>query len=321
MSGSGGSGKAADALKLLFHGYKGVADRAGEVRIAADVIIGKKLAEEPKAKGAQPVGRNKMLRPTDDAPAYSELGVPNRTQASRLQRIAAVPEAERKAAIVALKADPTAQVTTAAVMWLITRKEHEDRVAAIRQRASVFSADGPFATMVLDPPWPMQKVDRDVRPNQAVLDYPTMTPDELVGFWHRELAKRAEPNCHIFLWTTQKHLPASFPLLERFGARYVFTMVWHKAGGYQPLDLAQYNCESILYGRIGSPLFIDTKDFDCCFDGKRREHSRKPDEFYDVVRRVTAGPRLDVFSREAREGFAQYGNEIEKFARTIEAVP
>ena len=43
-------------------------------------------------------------------------------------------------------------------------------------------------------------------------------------------------------------------------------------------------------------------------------HSRKPDEFYDMIRRVTAERRIDVFSREAREGFAQFGNEIAKFS-------
>jgi N6-adenosine-specific RNA methylase IME4 len=305
--------KAADALKSLYREYKEVADRAGEVRITADVIIGTKLAEQPKAKGAQPIGRNTMLRPTDDAPAYSELGIPNRTQAFRLQRVAAIPECERKAAIAALKADPAAHVTTAAMMRLITHKQQEERVAAIRKRAAVFSSDGPFHCMVIDPPWEIQKVDRDVRPNQAVLDYPCMTEAELIDFWQRELAKRAEPDCHIFLWTTEKHLHDSFHVLSGFGARSVFTMVWHKPGGYQPLDLAQYNCEFVQYGRIGTPLFIDTKNFPCCFDGARREHSRKPDEFYDLVRRVTAGPRIDVFSREKREGFAQYGNEIEKF--------
>ena len=45
----------------------------------------------------------------------------------------------------------------------------------------------------------------------------------------------------------------------------------------------------------------------------RREHSRKPEEFYETVRRVTAGPRLDVFSREKHNGFTQYGNETDKF--------
>jgi len=141
-----------------------------------------------------------------------------------------------------------------------------------------------------------------------------MTAEEMIEFWHRELAKRAEPDCHIFLWTTQKHLLLDAPkVLDGIGARYVFTMVWHKPGGFQPLNLAQYNCEFVVYGRIGTPLFVDTNDFACCFEAPRREHSRKPDEFYDTVRRVTGGSRIDVFSREKREGFAQYGNESDKF--------
>ena len=91
------------------------------------------------------------------------------------------------------------------------------------------------------------------------------------------------------------------------------SVVWHKSGGFQPMDLPQFNCEFILYARLGSPVFVDSKNFTCCFHGERREHSRKPDAFYDMIRRVTGGSRIDVFSREKRDGFAQYGNEIDKF--------
>ena len=37
-------------------------------------------------------------------------------------------------------------------------------------------------TIVLDPPWPMAKIERDVRPNQVAFDYPTMSEDELRKF-------------------------------------------------------------------------------------------------------------------------------------------
>ena len=59
-------------------------------------------------------------------------------------------------------------------------------------------------------------------------------------------------------------------------------------------------------------VFIDTKDFACCFEAPRREHSRKP-IFYETIKRVTGGSRIDVFAREIHDGFAQYGNEIGKF--------
>jgi N6-adenosine-specific RNA methylase IME4 len=171
---------------------------------------------------------------------------------------------------------------------------------------------GRYGTIVIDPPWEMQKIDREVRPNQAAFDYPTMTEDELANF---PVGNMAAEDCHLFCWTTQKHLLAAVRLIEVWGFKPCLVMVWHKAGGFQPVGLPQFNCEFIVYGRRGPPKFIDTKNFYCCVTAKRREHSRKPDEFYDVIRRVTAESRIDVFSREARESFAQYGNETKKFAR------
>lgn len=168
---------------------------------------------------------------------------------------------------------------------------------------------GQYRTIVIDPPWQTAKFERDCRPNQSGdLDYPTMDYDELGSF---ELPAAEE--CHVYVWTTQKHLPAAFELLERWGLTYVFTMVWHKPGGPQPFELPQYNCEFILFARKGSMTFLDTKQFFTCFSAPRREHSRKPDEFYDLVRRVSPGPHIDIFSREKREGFEQYGNEPNRF--------
>jgi N6-adenosine-specific RNA methylase IME4 len=174
-----------------------------------------------------------------------------------------------------------------------------------------------YETIVLDLPWPMTKIERDVRPNQVAFDYPTMSEDELRGF-SVVLSKIAADDCHLFVWTTQKFLPLALQLVEHYGFRYVVTMTWHKAGGYQPTGLPQYNCEFVVYARKGTPKFVTTQGFYCCFNGARREHSRKPDEFYDMIRLVTSGPRIDVFAREAREGFDQYGNEVDKFGEAAE---
>lgn len=173
--------------------------------------------------------------------------------------------------------------------------------------------EGTYGCIVIDPPWKMEKIERDERPNQAAFDYPTMDEVELSDFAVESIAA---DDCHLFCWTTHKHLPMALRLLEAWGFRYVCTMVWHKPGGFQPVGLPQYNCEFVLYARRGSPKFKSTKDFSVCFNAPRREHSRKPDEFYDVIKRVTDDnqKRIDVFSREAREGFYQYGNEIGKFA-------
>jgi N6-adenosine-specific RNA methylase IME4 len=180
-------------------------------------------------------------------------------------------------------------------------------------QAEVLEPIQTFETIVLDPPWPMAKIERDVRPNQVAFDYPTMSEAELRQFGEA-VNRMAASDCHLFMWTTQKFLPLALELIAHYGFRYVLTMVWHKAGGYQPTGLPQFNCEFVVYARKGAPKFLSTQGFFCCLNGARREHSRKPDEFYEMIRLVTGGPRIDVFSREARDGFAQYGNEPAKFA-------
>jgi N6-adenosine-specific RNA methylase IME4 len=191
------------------------------------------------------------------------------------------------------------------------------REAALREQLRI--AQSPIAvinkrygTIVIDPPWPMKKIEREVRPNQVEFDYPTMDYEQLRAF-RTQFQLLAEKDCHVFMWTTHKFLPMALRLFEDYDVKYVLTMVWHKPGGFQPVGLPQYNCEFVLYGRIGTPEFIDTKSFNCCFEGKRAEHSRKPDEFYDLIKHVTPLGRIDIFSREKRIGFDQYGNETAKF--------
>ncbi len=77
-----------------------------------------------------------------------------------------------------------------------------------------------YETIVIDPPWPMVKIERDVRPNQVAFDYPTMDENALRKFGET-LSGMAGADCHLFMWTTQKHLPFALALVEHYGFRYV----------------------------------------------------------------------------------------------------
>jgi len=163
---------------------------------------------------------------------------------------------------------------------------------------------GEFDVIVIDPPWPMKKIDRDCAPEQVDFDYPTMNESELAA-----LTIPAAKDCHVWVWSTHKFLPMALRLLDAWNLKYVCCFVWHKPGGFQPFGLPQYNNEFAIYARKGTPQFIDTKAFDTCFDAPRGAHSEKPEEFYKVLRRVTGGRRLDLFNRRKIEGFTGYGLE------------
>lgn len=162
-----------------------------------------------------------------------------------------------------------------------------------------------YDVVVIDPPWPIEKIERDVALNQTkTIDYPTMTVEKI-----KEFKIPANEHTHLFLWTTQKFLPVSFEILEGWEFRYICAFTWHKKGGFQPFGLPQYNSEFCLYARKGTPKFIDTKSFMTCFEAPRRGHSIKPIEFYETVRRVTDGQRVDIFNREPIPGFDSWGFE------------
>lgn len=195
------------------------------------------------------------------------------------------------------------ETTEAAATREVKRVEVVARLEDIEAQ-EIKAIEGVYDVIVIDPPWPMKKIDRDVRPNQTEFDYPTLSEEEL-----EEVYIPTADNCHVFVWTTHRFLPQAFRLLKSWGFKYVCCMTWHKPGGYQPVGLPQFNSEFCLYARKGTPVFIDTKAFPVCFNAPRGKHSEKPEEFYAVLRRVTAGRRLDMYNRRQIEGFDGSGNE------------
>jgi N6-adenosine-specific RNA methylase IME4 len=186
----------------------------------------------------------------------------------------------------------------------IPKDEAEKELSLFLQKMEVKPI---YRTIVIDPPWPMEKIKRDVAPNQIGFDYKTMTIEEIKEFKTQDFV--SDQGCHLYLWTTQKFLPAAFEILNSWGFNYVFTMIWHKNGGFQPFNLPQYNAEFILFGKKGNLNFTTTKQFFCAFRADRNGHSKKPDEFYDMVRRVSPEPRIDIFNRRKIEGFDRFGYE------------
>jgi N6-adenosine-specific RNA methylase IME4 len=280
--------------------------RLGELIVAQKETVG--LNTGTAGLGRPTLGGTKMEPPKNALPTLAEAGI-DKKLSSRAQKMAAVPEQEFEGMLGEWRErvhDENERVTTN----ILLRGEREMKRSSIIDRLESIEAKeakelaGEYDVIVIDPPWPMEKIERDVRPNQSHFDYPVMSEEEL----SRLLIPTAK-DCHIWLWTTHKFLPMAMRLLDGWEFNYVCTFTWHKPGGFQPFGLPQYNCEFALYARKGTPQFVDTKAFPVCFNAPRGAHSEKPEEFYEVVRRVTAGRRLDMFNRRLITGFDGWGKE------------
>jgi len=207
--------------------------------------------------------------------------------------------------------------------WLAIAEDEKLSANDLRRRikdAELLSPPKPrpglYRTVIVDPPWPVEKIEREVRPNQAApLDYRTLDVDTIkAGTWYNPAGKLPfdSRGCHVYLWVTQKYLPIGIECLEAWGVDYQCALTWVKNVGFTPFSW-MYSTEHVLFGHVGS-LPLEQKGLRLDFRGKVREHSRKPDEFYELATKASPGPRLDMFAREARDGFESWGNETGRFA-------
>lgn len=163
---------------------------------------------------------------------------------------------------------------------------------------------GPFRTITIDPPWPIAKIERENHPAQGqALDYATMTPEDIEALPVPDLV---DPRgAHVYLWVTHRFLPDGLRLLEAWGVRYECVLTWAKNVGMTPFSW-MYDSELVLFGRAGRSLPLEVMGERVVFSAKATGHSVKPAAFYDKVRRVSPGPRIDLFARRDIDGFARW---------------
>ena len=172
---------------------------------------------------------------------------------------------------------------------------------------------GRYATVVIDPPWHMDPVGltdairgRTVSNYDPTARYNTLKVSELAEF---PVPTVLLDDSFVFCWTANKYLSDTFDLLTAWGCTYSYTMSWIKSNGPQYPGGPMFNTEWCLVGRRGKPKLRDTKSFATGNFWPWVGHSIKPEGFYDLLRRVTVGPRLDIFGRRAIAGFDSWGTE------------
>jgi len=166
--------------------------------------------------------------------------------------------------------------------------------------------DGLYDIVVIDPPWEGQGGEYDPDNRRSRPPYPTMTIDEI-----KQLKIPATENSILFFWGLNNRMHEAYHIIEEWGFEPKTILTWVKDVWGLGFWLRGQTEHCIIASR-GSPNFLGESSSTVLY-GKRREHSRKPEEFYQLVEKTCVGRRLDYFSREKREGWAQYGNELRRF--------
>lgn len=285
-----------------------------EAVLDAEVKIGELMAKVPKAtKGT---GSNQYAKKAENdnavdfckskADIIREAGLEQK-QVERFQVLAEHPEIVEQAKAEARESQEV--VTRSDVLSKIKkeqRKELIQRQVEEIEKGNIEKPDGLFDVIAIDPPWNYgTSFDADGR--RVANPYPEMTQEQL-----KAIEIPAKDNCVMFLWTTQKFIWDAKELLDTWGFTYRSMIVWDKEKIGMG-DLIRMQCEFCLVGIKGSPVFKDNHSVRDIIREPRREHSRKPEEFYKIVDSLCAGRKLDFFSREERKGWFSYGNDTKKF--------
>jgi N6-adenosine-specific RNA methylase IME4 len=177
--------------------------------------------------------------------------------------------------------------------------------------------EGSFSTILADPPWRFMNRTGKVAPEHHRLGrYDTMTVEQIKAL---PVATVAAERAHCYLWVPNALLLEGLEVLKAWGFTYKTNLVWHKVrkdGGSDGRGVGFYFrnvTELVLFGVRGSMRTLAPgRRQTNLLATRKREHSRKPDELYDVIEACSPGPFLELFARYPREGWASWGDESDE---------
>ena len=174
-----------------------------------------------------------------------------------------------------------------------------------------------FPTIMADPPWRFQNSTGKVAPEHKRLNrYGTMTLDDIKAL---PVPRVAADTAHLYLWVPNALLPEGLAVMAAWGFCYKANVVWHKIrkdGGSDGRGVGFYFrnvTEILLFGVIGrnARTLASGRTQVNMMQTRKREHSRKPDEQYDLIESCSPGPYLEMFGRGVRNGWTSWGNQAD----------
>ena len=177
-----------------------------------------------------------------------------------------------------------------------------------------------YGAILVDPPWRFQNATGKMAPEHKRLNrYATMTLPEIEAL---PVATCAAETSHLYLWVPNALLVEGLAVMAAWGFRYKTNLVWYKIrrdGGPDGRGVGFYFrnvSELVLFGVRGKGPAARTlapgRRQVNLIATRKREHSRKPDEQYDIIEACSRGPYLEMFARGTRNGWASWGYQADE---------
>jgi N6-adenosine-specific RNA methylase IME4 len=181
----------------------------------------------------------------------------------------------------------------------------------VAQKAAAIAAEppplptGPFRTIIADPPWYYAR-DDDAS-HRGACPYPTMTVPEICAM---PIAELAAEDAILWLWATNPNLRHAFTVIDSWGfeERTILTWVKPHFGCGHWLRGQTEHCIMAIRGR--PTITLSNQATVLHAPAPERRHSRKPDEFYQLVESLCPGSKIELFCRQPRPGWSSWGDEV-----------
>lgn len=180
---------------------------------------------------------------------------------------------------------------------------------------------GRFGTLLVDPPWRFTNRTGKMAPEHKHLHrYETMSFKEIAAL---PVQCYAREKSHLYLWCPNALVGEALEIMRAWGFTYKTNIVWYKVrkdGGPDGRGVGFYFrnvTELLLFGARGKlrTLTPGRRRVNIIIS-RKQEHSRKPDEVYNVIEQCSPRPYLELFARERVEGWTQWGDELNTYVDT-----
>jgi N6-adenosine-specific RNA methylase IME4 len=181
-----------------------------------------------------------------------------------------------------------------------------------------FARGRKFSTILADPPWRFQNRTGKMAPEHRRLSrYETMTLEDICAL---PVEGVADDTAHLYMWVPNALLPEGLAVMSAWGFTYKSNLIWHKIrkdGGSDGRGVGFYFrnvTEIILFGVRGknARTLAPGRTQVNLLATRKREHSRKPDEQYELIEACSPGPYLELFARGERSRWTVWGNQADE---------